>query len=163
MPQPLRIKPHHFVDIVADYGAGEVATEPHEYGHGVHLATARILGEQDLRLRVELGADDICRPCKHNVDGKCGDTIDISFRPRAPRSKGEYNLLIDQRWCGLLRIKQGDEMTARELARLLGQVGEELGVIYQEEPAAAVADRARDLRAGIEKYLTEAKRARPPR
>jgi hypothetical protein len=157
MAGPLRIKPHHFVDIIADYGAGEVATEPHEYGHGVHLATARILGEKDLGLRIELGADDICRPCKHNVEGRCDDTIDISFRPRAPQSKGEYNLLIDQRWCDLLRIKQGDEMTARELARRLGQVGEGLDVVYQEEPAAAVADRARDLRAGVDKYLALAR------
>ena len=153
MTEPLRIKPHHFVDILTDYGAGEVATEPHAYGHGVHLATARILSERGLRLRMELGADDICDPCKHNVGGRCNDTIDISFRPRAPKSKGEYNLMIDRRWCERLGVQQGEELTAREMLGRLKERGGGLADIYQEEPAEAVEAKERNLRRGIKRLL----------
>ena len=81
------IKPHHFVDILAALGEGVVDFQPHPYGHALHSVVLNILAFRDSLLRIELGADDICRPCRHLVAGKCKDTIDISFRPQAPGSK----------------------------------------------------------------------------
>ena len=110
----IAIKPHHFVDIVTAVGDGYTEFEPHPYGHVVHSDSEEILGNPDVTLRMELGADDICLPCCHNADGRCDDTIDTSFRPRAPESKGAYSLLIDRRWCERLGLEQGEELTARE-------------------------------------------------
>lgn len=76
----IAIKPHHFVDIVASFGGGRTKFEPHPYGHAVHAVAQEILGNRDVRLQIELGADDICAPCRHNVNGLCDDTIDVSFR-----------------------------------------------------------------------------------
>ena len=149
----IRIKPHHFVDILCALGRGQTTFEPHPYGHDVHGVAARLLADRDTLLEIELGADDICRPCRHNVDGLCDDTIDTSFRPDAPSSKREYNLLIDERWCERLQIRQGQRIAARELCRrLLEQAGEITG-IYRENPADRTAKRAEGLRAGIAKYL----------
>ena len=153
MSDAVRIKPHHFVDIVAALGRGQAAFEPHPYGHDVHAVAARLLEDRDTLVEIELGADDICRPCKHNLGGLCQDTIDTSFRPDAPESKREYNLLIDQRWCERLGIVQGQRLTARELCRLLRQRAGDIAHVYRENPPDRTAKRAEDLRAGIEEYL----------
>jgi len=153
MTDAVRIKPYHFVDIVTALGRGETTFEPHPYGHDVHGVAARLLDDRDVTLQIELGADDICRPCVHNVDGLCDDVIDTSFRPEAPRSKREYNLLLDERWCGRLGLEQGQRLTARELCRRLRDGAGDLNDVYRENPADRTAQRARDLRAGIEAFL----------
>jgi len=80
----IAIKPHHFVDIVTEFGDGGTEFQPHPYGHAVHSVVKEILGNRDVVLRIELGADDICAPCRHNINGLCDDTIDTSFRLQAP-------------------------------------------------------------------------------
>ena len=149
----IRIKPHHFVDIISALGRGETTFEPHPYGHDVHTVAALLLRHPDSLLEIELGADDICRPCKHNLNGQCDDTIDTSFRPRAPRSKREYNLLIDRRWCERLGLRQGRRLQAREFCRLVRRLAADVADIYRENPADRTAKRAEDLRAGVEKFL----------
>ena len=149
----IRVKPHHFIDILASFGAGQTRFEPHPYGHAVHTVAERVLKNPNVLLEMELGADDICEPCKHNVKGLCDDTIDTSFRPQAPKSKREWNLLIDQRWCERLRLKQGDQLTAREFVLRLRDLAGDITDIYREIPADRTADRARKMNAGIEKIF----------
>ena len=153
MTDAIRIKPHHFVDVVAALGRGQTTFEPHAYGHDVHGVAARLLDHRDSILQIELGADDICRPCRHNVDGLCNDTIDTSFRPDAPSSKREYNLRIDRRWCRRLGLRQGRRLTARELCRLLRDRAGDITDVYRENPADRTKKRAQDLRAGIDAFL----------
>jgi hypothetical protein len=149
----LYIKPHHFVDIITSYGGGNVAVTPHPYGHDVHRVTALILDNHDIILSIELGADDICKPCIHNINGLCDDTIDTSYRPEAPTLKREWNLLIDCRWCRRLSIIQDDRMSARELCEHLRDNAGDITDIYREIPAHLTAERARKLNEGIKKYL----------
>lgn len=153
MPCLVRIKPHHFVDILTAFGRGQTSFAPHPYGHAVHLVAERLLDAPNVLLEMELGADDICEPCTHNVDGLCDDTIDTSFRPAAPQSKREYNLLIDQRWCRRLGLRQGDRLTAHELCERLQGSSARLAEIYPENPSSHTATREANLKAGIEMFL----------
>ncbi|MEW6355050.1 MAG: hypothetical protein AB1696_01885 [Planctomycetota bacterium] len=153
MGDVIRTKPHHFIDIVTSFGRGQETFKPHPYGHAVHTVSAKVLAERDVMLEMELGADDICAPCKHNIGGLCDDTIDTSFRPGAPSSKREYNLLIDKRWCKRLGLKQGDRLTARAFCERLKDRCEDLMEIYRENPPDRVAERTATLKAGIEKFL----------
>lgn len=155
MKDPISIKPHHFVDILTAFGSGQRAFEPHPYGHGVHAVAAKVLADPDVVLAVELGADDICGPCVHNVNGLCDDTIDTSFRPEAPRSKREWNLLIDRRWCERLGLAQGDRLTAREFCRRLRDLAGDLADIYREIPADMTAQRAGKLKEAVRRLLGE--------
>lgn len=155
MSDPLPIKPHHFVDIICDLGSGEPNFEPSPYGHAVHIVARQLLDERDTLLVIELGADAICEPCVHNIDGLCDDTIDTSHRPAAPTSKREYNLLLDQRWCERLGLAQGDRLTARQLCERLRDRAGDLTSIYREEPADLTASRARNLRRGIAAFIGE--------
>ena len=149
----ISIKPHHFVDIIASFGAGQRIFQPHPYGHAVHTVSQRILNNCDILLKIELGADDICKPCMHNVSGSCDDTIDISFRPTAPSSKRDWNLLIDRRWCDRIKVKQGDRLSARELARRIRDHMGDITDIYREIPADRTDERARKLLKGIQFFV----------
>ena len=150
----ITIKPHHFVDIITAVGGGRTEFLPHPYGHAVHSVSKEILGNPDITLRIELGADDICLPCRHNVDGLCDDTIDISFRPQAPESKRENNLLIARRWCERLGLQQNDELTARELCLRIRDRAGDIEDIYREIPSDRTSDRQAKLTRGIIKFLT---------
>jgi hypothetical protein len=156
MSEPIRIKPHHFVDIVRDCGSGEISLKPHPYGHAVHLVATRIISDPETPLVIELGADDICGPCTHNINGLCDDTIDTSFRPAAPASKREYNLLLDERWCERLGLKQGDRLSARQFCARVRDLAGDITDVYIEEPREDTAARERSIRDGIAKLLESA-------
>lgn len=146
----ITIKPHHFVDIITSFGEG-TPFEPHPYGHAVHTVARKILDNIDAEIKIELGADDICRPCIHNINGFCDDTIDNSYRPLAPESKREWNLLIDKRWCPCLRLKQGDTLAGFELCRRISRCLDEMPHIYREEPPEKIAQRQSSLIKGLVK------------
>ena len=152
MTEPIRIKPHHLVDIITSFGRG-MAFEPHPYGHALHTVAERILADPDIVLQMDQGADDICGPCERNVDGVCDDTIDTSYRPAAPPRKQDWNLLLDRRWCERLGLEPGGQLTARQFCeRLRGHAGA-LADIYPEMPATHTADRAKNLHNGITRFL----------
>jgi len=155
----ISIKPHHFVDILTALGGGHMNPEPHPYGHALHRVTRQILDNRDIRLRIELGADDICRPCRHNVNGQCDDTIDTSFRPAAPKSKEAWNLLIDTRWCERLILRQGDTLTARQLCERIREHAGDITDIYREIPAARTAEKQTRLQQGIATFLQDHQKA----
>ena len=149
----LAIKPHHFVDILTGLGDGRTDPEPHPFGHAVHTVTRQLMADPELELRLDLGADDICAPCRHNRGGLCVDVIDVSFRPEAPASKRAWNLRIDQRWCARLGVVHGDRMTARQLAARIDARAGEIADIYREEPTERTAQRQARLRRGLDTYL----------
>ena len=148
----IRIKPHHFIDIITSFGGNEIVCGPHPYGHALHTVSAFILANRDVILEMEFGADDICSPCKHNVNGFCDDIIDTSFRPKTPPSKREWNLLIDQRWCDYLGLKQGERLTARKFVKRLNKWSGDITGIYREIPKELIMERAAYLTRGIEKF-----------
>ena len=147
------VKPHHFVDVITAFADGCAEFQPHPSGHAVHSVANEILAKREVTLRIEFAADDICRPCRHNVDGLCDDTIDTSFRPQAPSSKREYNLLIDRRWSERLGVRQDDQLTARELCLRIRDCAGDITDIYRENPAGRTAERQAKLQRGVAKFL----------
>ena len=152
MDDVIRIKPHHLVDIITQFGEGR-PFEPHPYGHAVHTVAQRILADPEVMLEMELGADDICAPCIHNIAGLCDDTIDTSYRPAAPPAKRDWNLLLDRRWCERLSLSPGQRLTARAFCLLLRDRAGDLTDIYREIPPDRTAQRAARLAAGVDRML----------
>lgn len=149
----ITIKPHHFVDIMTALGDRGVDFSPHPYGHALHRVAQAILTDRDVMLCMEFGADDICLPCCHNIDGRCDDTIDVSFRPRAPASKEQYNRLLDERWSRRLGLRPGDQLSARELCTRIQKCAGDLTDVYCELPLDRTAERQVKLHNGVEKFL----------
>lgn len=138
---------------MADYGAGEIAVSPHPYGHAVHTVTAALLNDPDVTLEVELGADAICAPCLHNIEGVCDDTLDSSLGPSVPHLKRVLNRLLDERWCERLSLKQGDRLTARQMCERIASRGYDITLIYREMRPDIGQQKARSLKLGVVKYL----------
>jgi hypothetical protein len=153
MENIIKIKPHHFIDIITSFSNTRIILSPHPYGHAVHTISERIIKEKDIILELNLGADDICQPCIHNKDGICDDIIDTSYRPNAPLSKREWNLIIDRRWCKRLNIKQGDKIPIMEFCCLLKENADALIEIYKENPVDLTLNREYNLKQGLKKYL----------
>ena len=165
MSKVIRIKPHHFLDIVRDYGAG-VEFRPSPYGHAVHIVAEKVLADRQVMLELVLGIDDICEPCTNHVDGHCLDTTTTTGKIA---SKEWWNRIIDTRLLGRLGLREGTRIRADEFCRLARQrlypkgavEGSLISDIWREASPQKTRRRARDLLHGIALYLTETAPALP--
>lgn len=110
------LRPHHLLDVVTSIGQGQ-AFAPHPYGHNVHLVAAAVLAGIDWTARFVIGADEICRPCRHlGGDGRCDDLLQ-QLQP--PLSKQLYNDRLDAKLMDYLGMKPDAEMTVRRYLDLV--------------------------------------------
>ncbi len=164
MAEVIRTKPHHFLDIVRDYGVG-VEFQPSPSGHAVHLVAEKVGclrsgRDRQTMLELVLGIDDICEPCKHHVDGHCLDTTTTTGEVT---SKEEWNLTIDTRLLQRLDLQEGTRIQADDFCRLARQrlyptgavEGSLIFDIWREASREKTEDRARNLLLGIALYLGE--------
>jgi len=150
----IKIKPHHFIDIITSFSADRVILKPHYYYHNVHSISKTILENRNTLLEIDLGTDDICKPCIHNINGICDDMLDISNRPKVPQLKREWNLILDTRWCKRLKIDQGTIISVLEFCELLVEGSNNLLEIYKENKREHNIEREINLKKGLKKYLT---------
>jgi len=150
MQNVVQTKPHHFLDIIRDFGAGK-AFGPHPYGHAVHAVAQRVLRDRHVVLQLILGCDDICRPCIHNKGGTCDDSVNIP----PFTSKEEWNRTIDTRIFEQLGLEEGTEIPASEFCRITRQRIGDLYDIWREVPHGDTDLRRENLMRGISTYLGE--------
>ena len=154
MNKSIKIKPHHFIDVITSFSEEELLLKPHKYQHHVHSVTKEIIENRDLILEIELNDDDICQSCIHNIKGICDDTLDISNRPEVPSLKREWNLILDKRWCKRLNLEQGVKISVSDFCELLKEGSNNLLEIYKENDKENTAKREINLKIGLQKYLT---------
>lgn len=142
----MRARPHHLVDIICQCGAG-TPFRPSPYGHAVHTVADRIIAYPETVIEFGVGADDICAPCIHLVDGRCDDLVG-SLDP--PVSKQEYNDALDERLLAFLGMSEGQTMTFREYLRVLRAHLEGLAQVCAH-PGETPEARHQRLVAGLEK------------
>jgi hypothetical protein len=81
----ITVKLLHIVYIIVDCGVGRMASGPDPCNHDVRRARAGTLGDPGVLLSIEIGADDICRPCIHNVSRACEDSLDADLANQKDR------------------------------------------------------------------------------
>ncbi len=107
----MKLRPHHVLDIISGYGHG-TEFKPHPYGHAVHTVAAAILTNLGLEIEFVVGADEICRPCRHlRPDGQCDDVL---HQLDPPVSKQKYNDDLDRRLIDCLGLTTSGTTTIRE-------------------------------------------------
>ena len=148
MQSTLLIKPHHFLDIIRDFGAGR-QHEPHPYGHDVHGAARIIREHPETVLELTEEPDAICAPCRFLVEGNC---IDITTSPGHFLPKDRWNRLIDRRIFERLGLREGDRLSALEFCRLAREQLGDLYSLYAEADRKKTTQRLSFLEAGLEKY-----------
>lgn len=142
--EPMKARPHHLLDIITSYGAGH-EFKPSSYGHAVHTCAEIVLSNLDTDLEFFVGADFICEPCIHNIEGRCDDVIS-SLDP--PVSKQDYNDDLDRRLLVHFGLQEGDRMTFGEYLKVIREHFEGLPELCAH-PKQPVADRAANLDAGL--------------
>ncbi|MBN2288188.1 MAG: hypothetical protein JXQ83_02575 [Candidatus Glassbacteria bacterium] len=151
MQTTLRIKPHHFLDIIRDFGEGR-EHGPHPYGHLVHVAARTIREHPETVLELTAEPDEICLPCRFLVDGNC---IDVTQSPGHLIPKDRWNRLIDGRIFERLGLKEGDRLTALEFCRLARERLGDLYSLYAEADRDKTTRRRGLLESGFAIYLGE--------
>ena len=112
----MKLRPHHVLDIVSNYGLDE-EFRPHEYGHAVHTVAQSIIADIEQRVEFILGADEICKPCKHlRPDGRCDD---ILRQTNPSESKQAYNDNLDNRLFEYFGFSINSVMTVREYLEIV--------------------------------------------
>lgn len=112
------LRPHHLLDVVTGIGQGQEFA-PHPYGHNVHVIATMVLAGIDWTARFVIGADEICRPCRHlGKDSRCDDVLQ-QLQP--PISKQLYNDGLDTKLVAYLGLRPGSEMTVRQYLELVNR------------------------------------------
>ena len=155
----IRIKPHHFVDILRDLGAGKPFLSPPEYRHAVPQTAQALQDDPDVLLELTAGVDDICAPCAHNRNGTCDDVI---TRYDPPIAKDVYNRRLDERWFERLGLHEGSRLAAREFCELLRRRMGDLRTLYLERSETDTLERQRNVEKGIETFLSLERQQREP-
>lgn len=82
------IKPHHFIDIIKLYGSGIDRFVPDEkMGHDFYKVANEIIDNPSVGLKLTIGGDDICKPCKKYHE-QC---VDLLTHIQGYTSKDVYN------------------------------------------------------------------------
>ncbi len=114
----LRMRPHHIIDIISDYG-NNATYEPNPYGHSLHLIAPRLLADLELKIMLVLETDDLCTGCCHILpEGKCDDVL-AQLNPSP--SKQAYNDVLDCRIFDHLSLDQTCILTTRRYLELINE------------------------------------------
>ena len=147
----MKIKPHHFLDIIKLYGSGIDEFKPDEkYGHDFYRIGNNILRNKQANLVLSIEGDDICKPCRFNKDGKCIDVLENN------RSKNELNKLLDQKILEYLELKENSEITVTNFSILIKEkLISKIFSIYSEPAFSKEQTLARfkNLTDGLDRYI----------
>lgn len=148
----IKIKPHHFVDIIKLYGKGiEKFVPDATYNHNFYGVANEIINNHQIELSITSGSDDICTPCIYlGKDKKCTDRI---FHIAGIDSKNEWNEVIDRRIMQYAKISEGERFTAQKLCEMLFLRKEIIFNVWDEESKSEKDSRYEAFCKGAEKYL----------
>ncbi len=148
----IRIKPHHFMDIIKLYGSGLNEFIPDQvYKHDFYLVANQIVNNHKVDLTLTDGEDDICRPCKFiNKEGYCTDSISHIANIT---SKDSYNKVLDNRLMNMMNLSFDKIYIASELCNTMYKNREAIFSIWEEESVTVTQRRYELFCAGSLRYL----------
>ncbi len=148
----IKIKPHHFLDIIKLYGKGlEVFVPDKKYNHNFYKAANDIIANHQAEITITSGEDDICAPCIFlGRDNKCTDRI---FHIAGIDSKNEWNEILDNRIMQYTGIRAGNKYSSEEFCRILFFQKEIIFNVWKEESKPDKGSRYEAFCKGAKKYL----------
>lgn len=148
----LKIRPHHFMDMIKLYGKGiDVFVPDTDYNHDFFSVANKIVLNHDELVTITLKADTICTPCKYiGEDGAC---LDVIGHIPGITSKNAWNDVIDNRICTFSEVKEDTTLTAESYCKILYAINERIAEIWLEESSTVKNERHKYFCLGAEKYL----------
>ena len=151
----IKIKPHHFFDIIKLYGSGLDKFIPDEkMDHDFYRIGTIILNNKDVMLSLTLDADDICTPCKYCQNNMCSDKLESI--PGYDK-KDAYNKELDKRIIEFYNLDINKKYSAIELCRTYLSEPEFINKVWQEENEEKVKRRNQLFLSGVKRYVLKKK------
>ena len=143
------IKPHHFIDIFKLYGSGIDRFVPDEkMGHDFYKVANEIIDNPSIDLKLTIGGDDICKPCKKYHE-QC---IDPLTHIQGYTSKDVYNKTLDKRIIKLYNLND-EYYTAKQLCSIIQNNKEYIFEVWDEEDNEVTQKRYELFLQGAHKFL----------
>lgn len=148
----IKIKPHHFIDIIKLYGKGIQKFIPDEnYKHNFYAIANEIIDWHQVKIEITIDSDDICSPCRYlDEHGNCSDKI---VHIDGITSKDEWNKILDNRIIKYLDTWEHNTYSAQEFCEILYSIKENINDIWMEESNLSKANRYDAFCKGAIKYL----------
>lgn len=147
-------KPHHLLDTMKLYGSGvnHFFPDPIRHHDFDRIGKFNLTNPHGI-VRLTLGSDDICGPCRYNQDNYCVDSI--LENPQKFRSKEVWNKTVDERLLTILGFQENDEVTVLAFCQtaLLSLNAENIKQIWQERSTLETSFRTILLLSGLNKYV----------
>lgn len=147
----MELRIHHFFDIIRDFGISKEIT-PHHYGHSYHKIAWLIRNDPNIKIKIVLGADDICNGCVHLVNNHCDDTI--NHRSDFV-SKDEFNNHIDRKFLDKCAINIGDILTPIQLCKKIQTYLDHIFWIYEGNNEEHTQIRKNNVIDGLKNYKSK--------
>ncbi len=148
----IKIKPHHFIDIIKLYGSGVNEFIPDQtYQHDFYSVANKIINNHQVELILTDGEDDICKPCKFISEaGCCTDSIS---HINHITSKDFYNKTLDNRLMRLMNLSFAKIYIASELCAIMYKYKDAILSVWKEESHPVTQRRYELFCAGSLRYL----------
>jgi hypothetical protein len=117
---PVKLRPHHVLDIVRDFAPDRDPAYVRTPGeNGVRTVVRMLTQGIDFPAEFLIGPDVICEPCSHlQPDGRC-DRVLTAHKP--PQRMDDYNDPLDARILTYLGLEPGALMTVRAFLDLVNE------------------------------------------
>jgi len=147
----MKIRIHHFFDIIRDFGTGKEIL-PHPNLHSYHLVAKEILENPAAQLELITGADAVCENCIHLKNGRCTDFI--THRPDFS-GKEDFNDYLDKRIIEICRVDTSKIYTPGALLKLADKYIENIDFIYQGNDTEHTLKRKQNVLNGFRLYYNK--------
>ena len=149
----MKIKIHHFFDIIRDIGSGK-NLGPHPYRHSYHKVAETIWQNPDTEVEIVIHSDEVCKNCIHLVGTSCNDIIThrIDFT-----LKEKFNKYLDFRIIEICGIDVSKKYTFRSLLQFSDKYVENIEFIYAGNDARHTAKRKENVQNGVKAYTSKIK------
>lgn len=147
----MKIKIHHFFDIIRDFGSGK-EFNPHSYQHSYHKVAKTIWQNPNTEFEIVVGTDETCKGCIHLIGNSCNDIIthrkDFSL-------KEPFNNYLDNRIIEVCGIDISKKYTASSLLQFSEKYIENIEFIYEGNDQQHTAKRRENVVAGLKIYSSK--------
>lgn len=147
----MKLKIHHFFDIIRDFGIGK-DFNPHPYQHSYHKVAQAIWQNPETEVEIVTHSDGVCEGCIHLVETSCNDIIthrkDFSL-------KEKFNNYLDSRIIDICGIDISKKYKLISLLQFSDKYIENIEFIYEGNDARHTAKRKENVLKGLKIYATK--------
>lgn len=142
----MKMRIHHFFDIIRDLRTGEKMAADNNYKHSYHSVANLLRDNPDIKMKITVGLDSVCDGCIHNKDGVCDDPLKAK---KGFTLKHEYNSYLDKRILETLQWSEGDIVTPRKICRSAYKYIDSIYQIYEVNPKEDIDTRKKKVIEGL--------------